>query len=302
MKELHILDSERMAYQMDKDLKNRETLSDLTKLEDHPLLKESVEKIDFKILKDIFDDFFRNYNLQQPDLDVVSKEKIYDCNFQAAGTYNGDTGVIVLNYRGFRMRVIEESLQSGLDLNIDLLIIRTYIHELVHALSKQVDVVSFGNSDDERQEVALCGFHLSSYNGEDMNGEHFFENFDEAVTERVAEMIFNEYVNRVGLFTEKELKDFDEVNTIYDDENIKMLDEMISFLIKESGMNSSEVWKKIIQGKFEGVIVISDWLDELKKIFGENYLSLLAQKHPDEMRWYLQDLEDEKFSAKYPED
>ena len=214
--------------------------------------------------------------------------------------YNQTFKAITLNYNSFLDRAREARFVKGLDVRVDLLVLRTYIHELIHAASKQIDVVSLDNVPADSKEVSMCGFAILSYSGEGESEteESFFVDFDEAVTEKLANEVFLEYCKRTQDFSDDELANFDKIDSIHTDSRIKMLEEMIEQVSVESGATKDDVWQKVKQGKLAGVKTVLDWIKELEQIFGENYLELLA-KDSNEMRQHVENLKDKRRKAEF---
>lgn len=300
-RELHILDSERGLH--NKELEeyrksfSKERVLDMEDCEFRDLFEK---QIDYQLLKDIFLEMFDKYGVEHPDFGILEVGRIYDEKSDDMGGYDPNLDIISLNYDISNKKSTQAKSRFGIDVSANLILFRTYLHEVVHALSKMRSVASLNEDGSTFRGVEMGGFRISDGSGDEIeNYDIFFVDFDEGVTEILSDKIFQEYCRRAQLFSQTEVSSFKSIDTMRIDETVGLVNEMLRYLVDEGYMTEEKVWEMINKGKFNGVEKIHDWISELEGIFGKSFVYMLAMNYTAAMRLKVRDLTEDmrKFEA-----
>ena len=244
---IDIFSSGRESEKVSKKLKEFEESERKRLVEDvkkSPEFQKFLESIDFELLRSLFEDVIKRTGLDLKGANFLGPDRITSEMFSDNnhGEYRIDSNLIGLSYIGVKKR----SELKGLNLN--LLLLRGFIHEETHAVSKSA---CYGTGD------VRTGFQT--------NTRASWILLDEAVTEKLSGEVFEEYLRTKPDFANHDDKQIFRVgyNSIYS-QGIKLLELLIDRISKDQGVPIEVVWTGLVRSKLEGE---SLWEEETREFF-----------------------------------
>ncbi|MFZ2187027.1 MAG: hypothetical protein WAV46_00115 [Candidatus Moraniibacteriota bacterium] len=257
--------------------------------------KKVLEKVDFSVMQDIFSEMYRKSGLQSEpklipleNIEVVGYSGGESNSVEKRITIGADFSPWAIRSRQFHSREwrSEKQFTRG-RLRADIL--STFMHEQTHAISKnirreegkierlkkQMKSFFFG-----RQKVDnSSGYQMEGIEKGGFNVRHL--PFNEAVTDKIGEEVYDEYLKRTG-----EKKFFlDHAGTQYGEGYIgerAMVDIMIETLSASLDVPRDVVWDSIKQGYMLGVdLDESELSDAFDEIFTPEVRDKIAQWSPN---------------------
>lgn len=241
--------------------------------EKDPRLEAVLNKVDFDILKKIFQDYATKSGLTG-ELNFLGKDRIrHFTDGENEASYLIVQNLIALSY---------EKIKRD-DQTIDLMVLHKLCHEEAHAVSRLREVLSLteqGNNLNVEVESITSGYRQ----------DELFRALNEGVVERFAQEILNRYISADSTFAD------DSQRSLYTErsrENPKLLTDyvnevnLVEILLKkiaqEVGVSEQLVWQALIRGLLEG----EDFKDPQLKadftdIFPNDFLEKLKNQKVNE--------------------
>jgi len=272
--EIHTANPEEHKYWKEKILIERnEILKNLEPASKNKELNEILSNFDDRTFREIIEEMFKRCGLEpKKDINFLGQENLYSCSEQqGSGYYLPQHNIIALDYSFLKQR-IQEKLPAEVHNKemLIILVIRTLIHEMLHALSTRS--IYFTKYDDKDLEVISSGLSVKKdifdfNSGEEIEVDNHFVHLNEGVTEKISDEIFKEYSRRTGQFDNNNLKKFDQIDTIQIDRNVKSLEKDMEVVAKSKGVDIKTLWGAVKRGYFEGINGDVDWKKEIDEIF-----------------------------------
>lgn len=221
-------------------------------------MRNILERIDFDLLNDIFNNVTRGINVEHKALSLEDfvLEKGYPTDRDNKGLYDPRTGKIKLFAYGF---VEEHGKLSSIE------VFRSSIHEGTHKLARTRYRSSF------QQEGGYLKVSIDPYGTEkeieraikkgNMPRHHIFLMLNEAVTEKIAREVLVEYLMRSHEFADSKEADIyshklKEVSPDFEnysnyEPEVFVLESMIEKISKEMGIDETAIWEAFKRGYFE---------------------------------------------------
>ena len=227
-------------------------------------LEKFLKKVDFHLLKIIFDDYAKKSGVAPADVNFLGPEKIF--YKKGRGAHFSSNNTISMN--------ADITLDSAVGISSgippDLLRLRNLIHEEVHAVSFR-NSVKHSETESEYSSGYKSAKEVITEKGNgviQIDEIHFFRLFDEAVTERLAREITKRYLETHPEFTNAVSRniyahlDKNPNIDIYQVE-VDLLEALIKRLSIETGLSQEMVWEGLIRSKLEGFFFFDDGMQEL---------------------------------------
>jgi hypothetical protein len=280
-----------------------------------PTMRELLNEFNFPRLKQIFQRLARRCNLPEREFNFCDKDRITDMARPGWGLpaayYSLEENVVGLlppflysMIAGALRRYFpdpEEDLEIDKDTLCRICILKSLIHEEIHALSRQdfSDLVPESMKDafsDRLYEDASFGKERGGFRTliqEDEKIEVLYEAFDEGVTEKLALQVLAEYLRGDDLLDRKTVERFLEKLPEFegDPEVIdyvferNLIDEVVATAAHKSGYSKKEIWAAIIRSKVDRTDMADSILDaffdeNIFEKFGEKMKELRARCRP----------------------
>ena len=250
-------------------------------------LRSFLKEVDFRILRNIFERFVEKSQVDSHTLNLIKSDRISSRTGgwgNSIGSYSSTENIIGLDFD--RLKTVYDNHQ---EINIRLAALFALIHEEVHATSKVQFRGLEVSPDYSRHREDRSGYHVSILRREraDPNErpihEDLYKDFDEAVTEKLALEVFEEYITATGFSTRDAVAKFRDLRTKHPEDispyekNLLFLETLIERITHEIWVSHDLVWRAIIRGKYEG----EDFQDpELRSAFsdmlGDDFLNMFA--------------------------
>ncbi len=163
------------------------------------------------------------------------------------------------------------AIQAGIDDDrLFFLTIKLLTHELTHR-------AMYNEQTEEgrllKEHTMTSGFRRDEWSTQfkrDISKKEAFYVFNEAVTEKIARQVFNDYMQAAGIHEEEyQAYNKDLFLESYNDLD-NLLDAFIDRLAASNGVSSETVWEALIKGAFNGLALESDdikkWIDDSTEI------------------------------------
>lgn len=258
--------------------------------------KKVLEKIDISVIKDIFSGMYRKSGFQSEPTLVPLK------NIEVVGYSGGESNsvekriTIGADFSPWAIRSRQAYSDEWRDekqftrgrLRADILSV--FMHEQTHAVSKNIkreggkierltkQIKSFFSG---RQKVDnSSGYQMGGIEKGNFRTRHL--SFNEAVTDKIGEEVYDEYLKRTG---DKQFFS-DHAGVKYGEGYIgarTMVDIMIEMMSASLGVPADIVWESIVQGYLSGVdLDESELNDAFNEIFTSEVRERIAQWSPTE--------------------
>ncbi len=244
-------------------------------------LAETLARIDLSLMENIFRERMRHTEGETEQINFKGADQIFsgrskgqetlDPGEGLAGYYNAWDDDIVISFDNIKYKFGEE--------NAELALVHVLSHEQGHATAKHnfLDNNLQDATEESPQRACVLGYaELEVWEADtegnisDYVAKHAL--LDEAVTEKLAREVFDEYIARSDQYDDEVVESFkkkrEEVFGEYPHEAyVEMLDVIISKISKKSGTSEDVIWKKIQRGRQEG----SEFDDEIRALIVETF-------------------------------
>ena len=229
-----------------------------------PELKAFLEKVDFKLLRKIFEQRAGRAGIQPRDLNFLSPERIFSDNDpRISGAYDVDYNVIFISNHQERIKSLGLEEFNRKNYSLDLEMLQALTEEEVHAVSKNSTVVD---------QLFTFRFQSSRSGYQIHSGRQgvLFQSFNEGVAAKLRIEIVLEYLEK-SMKDEGALSWLKDAQAKYHDSrghDIKLIDAVVKHMAERAGMPEKTVWEALVNGLFHGE---SFEEQEIKDLFSESF-------------------------------
>src|SRR3989338_8131280 len=206
--------------------------------------KEFLDKVDFKLLQEIFRELAEKSSLDPKQMNFLGPERIVDGSFGNIGEYNSYKNIIGLSHWNIEKNAEQENL------DIYLLTLKTLIHEETHATSRIECYQDMQLKNIAREKMGFAKA-VRETTEQGSRWKIFFFDFNEGITEKICREVMREYSIRSQSINHQAVEKFLELSPIYKDAR-EMVDTIISVFAKKTGFSPDFIWKGFIRGIYQG--------------------------------------------------
>ena len=238
-------------------------------------IEQDLDKVDFELLRTVFEDVYRKCGLDVSKMRFVERDSIeffYDAFYAAAHAglefevdesgVEKETNYIHFNPANYKFIVpfLKETMRKR------LLVLKLLVHEQVHITQQrgETEVVDMGE-----YTVGFSHFGISREKYNDGDFRRILNAFNEGLTEKIADMVLDEYLNRSG-------------NThlarggyyrVYDIGRV-LIDILVNKISQFSGVPEDQVFNSLVRASYEGQSILDESLfvdggEEIKRFIEE---------------------------------
>ncbi|PLX25228.1 hypothetical protein C0580_02985 [Candidatus Parcubacteria bacterium] len=263
-------------------------------------LAEILTRVDLPLMESIFRERIGHSEGASEQINFKKVDQIFSGRPKAKKTFDPREGLgfynawdddIVVSFDNIKYKFGEE--------NAELALIHILSHEQGHATAKHtfLDNDLQGATEDSPQRACVLGYaELEVYETDAQGniGDHLAKHalFDEAVTEKLARQVFDEYIARSGQYDDEAVESFkkrrEEVLGEYGHEAyVEVLDIIISEISKNTGISEDVIWKDIQRGRQEGLEFDDEIRALIVKTFSEEFYEALRNSHVAKIAEYI---------------
>lgn len=245
-------------------------------------IEQDLDRVDFDVLRDVFEDVYKKCGLDVSKMKFVDRDSIEFFNdvlyyAACAGTeFEVDESgeekersflrFNPANYK-FILPILKERMRKK------LLTLKLLVHEQVH-VTQQNDVTEVIDVGEHRVNVDFSGIRRERY--EDGDFKIILTAFNEGLTEKIADMVLDEYLKRSGntyLAKEGYYKTYD-IGRV-------LVDILVNKIANFSGVPEDQVFNALVRASYDGQSILDESLftdggEEIKR-FIEEYKDIKPQ-------------------------
>jgi len=245
-------------------------------------IEQDLDKVDFDVLRDVFEDVYKKCGLDVSKMKFVDRDSIEFFNdvlyyAACAGTeFEVDESgeekersflrFNPANYK-FILPILKERMRKK------LLTLKLLVHEQVH-VTQQNDVTEVIDVGEHRVNVDFSGISRERY--EDGDFKIILTAFNEGLTEKIADMVLDEYLKRSGntyLAKEGYYKTYD-IGRV-------LIDILVNKIATFSGVPEDQVFNALVRASYDGQSILDESLftdggEEIRR-FIEEYKDIKPQ-------------------------
>ncbi|MDB5259865.1 MAG: hypothetical protein JWN37_96 [Candidatus Nomurabacteria bacterium] len=247
-------------------------------------IQEDLERVDFDLLRTIFEEIYKKAGLDEKDMEFVKKEDIkyfYDAFYFAAtagiepivdkstGEKMGERSALHFNPANFKFitPILNEKLRKR------LITLKLLIHEQVHTTQFS------GYEDFEEKDGTSISAEVSGLTSNDENFNRTRVAFNEGLVEKIADKVLEEYLRRSGnssMIEEGYYRTYDIGRML--------IDILIHKIHVYSGVPEDQVFNALVRASYDGQDILDDGLfkdggEEIRSFIEEHQNIALASVH-----------------------
>lgn len=240
-------------------------------------IKQDLEKVDFDVLRDVFEDVYKKCGLDVSKMKFVEKDSIeffYDVFYYAAHAGTGfeidesgeEKEKIFLHFNPANYKFITPLLKEKMRKR--LLTLKLLVHEQVHITqqNEETEIIDVG---EHKVTTGFSGISRERYSEEGGDFETVLTAFNEGLVEKIADNVLEEYLKRSGNTHLSQ----DGYYKTYDIGRV-LIDILVSKISKFSGVPEDQVFNSLVRASYEGQSILDESLfvdggEEIRKFIEE---------------------------------